>query len=235
MFKKVIILALACLSLNSCGKKDISQSEDPKSLREDIVQKEEINQRDKKEENKEDKEIKGKAKEDPYKESDEALAFYKTIEGKKFTIPSVASLVESIFFYNDGYFDGMIKSGNGDALYLGLYNGKIDYVEKLDDLTYKVKLAKFEMETPTSEKEKINLEGFDVNLTYRDGGFFNGDLVGNEYLIHLPKTQISSLDESTRKLLSMVGKASEGDTTNIYLIKGLSDRSGVMYEFIRED
>lgn len=235
MFKKVIILALACLSLNSCGKKDISQNEDPKSLREDIVQKEEINQADKKEENKEDKEIKGKAKEDTYKESDEALAFYKTIEGKKFTIPSVRSLVESIFFYNDGYFDGMIKSGNGDALYLGLYNGKIDYVEKLDDLTYKVKLAKFEMETPTSEKEKINLEGFDVNLTYRDGGFFNGDLVANEYLIHLPKTQISSLDESTRKLLSMVGKASEGDTTNIYLIKGLGDRSGVMYEFIKED
>lgn len=231
MGKKILAVLLVLLSISACGNKNSNDKVNVRVKPENKVE----NKTKTKNDTDNKKEVAEKSDKNLTKESDEAQAFFKTIEAKKFAIPSVASKVESIFLYNDGYFDGMIKSGNGDAAYIGLYNGKLDYVEKIDDLTYKVKLAKLEMETPTGQEEQINMEGIDVNVTYVDWTFFKEDKIGSEYLIHLPKTKVSSLDDTNRQLLEMVDPYIKDDNANIFFIETLDDKSGLMYEFIREN
>ncbi len=231
MGKKILAVLLVLLSISACGNKNSNDKVNVRVKTENKVE----NKTNTKNDTDNKKEVAEKSDKNLTKESDEAQAFFKTIEAKKFAIPSVASKVESIFLYNDGYFDGMIKSGNGDAAYIGLYNGKLDYVEKIDDLTYKVKLAKLEMETPTGQEEQINMEGIDVNVTYVDWTFFKEDKIGSEYLIHLPKTKVSSLDDTNRQLLEMVDPYIKDDNANIFFIETLDDKSGLMYEFIREN
>lgn len=231
MGKKILAVLFVLLSISACGNKNSNDKVNVRVKTENKVE----NKTNTKNDTDDKKEVAEKSDKNLSKESDEAQAFFKTIEAKKFAIPSVASKVESIFLYNDGYFDGMIKSGNGDAAYIGLYNGKLDYVEKIDDLTYKVKLAKLEMETPTGQEEQINMEGIDINVTYVDGTFFNEDKIGSEYLIHLPKTKVSSLSDTNRQLLEMVDPYIKDDNANIFFIEALDDKSGLMYEFIREN
>ena len=231
MGKKILAVLFVLLSISSCGSKNANDKVNVRVKTENKVE----NRTNTKNDTDDKKEASEKYDEHLSKLSDEAQAFFKTIEAKKFAIPSVASKVESIFLYNDGYFDGMIKSGNGDAAYIGLYNGKLDYVEKIDDLTYKVKLAKLEMETPTGQKEQINMEGIYINVEYVDWTFFKEDMIGSEYLIHLPKTKVSSLDDTNRQMLEMVDKYIKDDNANIFFIEALDDKSGLMYEFIREN
>lgn len=231
MGKKILAVLFVLLSISACGNKNSNDKVNVRVKTENKVE----NKTKTKNDTDDKKEVAKKSDKNLPKENDEAQAFFKTIEAKKFAIPSVASKVESIFLYNDGYFDGMIKSGNGDAAYIGLYNGKLDYVEKIDDLTYKVKLAKLEMETPTGQKEQINMEGIDINVEYVDWTFFKEDMIGSEYLIHLPKTKVSSLDDTNRKMLEMVDKYIKDDNANIFFIEALDDKPGLMYEFIREN
>lgn len=231
MGKKILAVLFVVLSISACGNKNSNDKVNVRVKTENKVE----NKTNTKNDKDDKKEVAEKSDKNLPKENDEAQAFFKTIEAKKFAIPSVASKVESIFLYNDGYFDGMIKSGNGDAAYIGLYNGKLDYVEKIDDLTYKVKLAKLEMETPTGQEEQINMEGIDINVEYVDWTFFKEDNIGSEYLIHLPKTKVSSLDDTNRKMLEMVDKYIKDDNANIFFIEALNDESGLMYEFIREN
>ena len=231
MGKKILAVLFVLLSISACGNKNSNDKVNVRVKTENKVD----NKTNTKNDTDDKKEVAEKSKKNLSKESDEAQAFFKTIEAKKFAIPSVASKVESIFLYNYGYFDGMIKSGNGDAAYIGLYNGKLDYVEKIDDLTYKVKLAKLEMETPTGQEEQINMEGIDINVEYVDWIFFKEDKIGSEYLIHLPKTKVSSLDDTNRKMLEMVDKYIKDDNANIFFIEALDDKPGLMYEFIREN
>ena len=231
MGKKILAVLLVLLSVSACGNKSSNDKVNVRVKTENKVE----NKTNTKNDKDDKKEVAEKSEKNLSKESDEAQEFFKTIEAKKFAIPSVASKVESIFLYNDGYFDGMIKSGNGDAAYIGLYNGKLDYVEKIDDLTYKVKLAKLEMETPTSQEEQINMGGIDINVEYVDWSFFKKDNIGSEYLIHLPKTKVSSLDDTNRQMLEMVDKYIKDDNANIFFIEALDDKSGLMYEFIREN
>lgn len=231
MGKKILAVLFVLLSISACGNKNSNDKVNVRVKTENKVE----NKTNTKNDTDDKKEVAEKSDKNLSKESDEAQAFFKTIEAKKFAIPSVASKVESIFLYNDGYFDGMIKSGNGDAAYIGLYNGKLDYVEKIDDLTYKVKLAKLEMETPTGQEEQINMEGIDINVEYVDCTFFKEDKIGSEYLIHLPKTKVSSLDDTNRKMLEMVDKYIKDDNANIFFIEALDDKPSLMYEFIREN
>lgn len=231
MGKKILAVLFVLLSISACGNKNSNDKVNVRVKTENKVK----NKTNTKNDTDNKKEVAEKSDKNLSKESDEAQAFFKTIEAKKFAIPNVASKVESIFLYNDGYFDGMIKSGNGDAAYIGLYNGKLDYVEKIDDLTYKVKLAKLEMETPTGQEEQINMEGIDINVEYVDWTFFKEDNIGSEYLIHLPKTKVSSLDDTNRKMLEMVDKYIKDDNANIFFIEALDGKPGLMYEFIREN
>lgn len=231
MGKKILAVLFVLLSISSCGNKNSNDKVNVRVKTENKVE----NKTNTKNDTDDKKEVAEKSDKNLSKESDEAHAFFKTIEAKKFAIPSVASKVESIFLYNDGYFDGMIKSGNGDAAYIGLYNGKLDYVEKIDDLTYKVKLAKLEIETPTGQEEQINMEDIDINVTYVDLTFFKEDKIGSEYLIHLPKTKVSSLDDTNRQMLEMADPYIKDDNANIFFIEALDDESHLMYEFIREN
>lgn len=231
MGKKILAVLFVLLSISACGSKNANDKVNVRAKTENKVENKTKTKNDKNDK----KVVAEKSDKNLPKENDEAKTFFKTIEAKKFDIPSASSRVESIFLYNDGYFDGMIKSGNGDAAYIGLYNGKLDYVEKIDNLTYKVKLAKLEMETPTGQKEQINMGGLDINVTYIDGTFFNEDKIGSEYLIHLPKTKVSSLDDTNRQMLEMVDKYIKDDNANIFFIEALDGKPGLMYEFIREN
>lgn len=234
MGKKILAALFVLLSISACSNKSSNNKVNVKVKTENKVENK-TNTATGKDTKNDKEEVAKKENKDLSKENDEAHEFFKTIEAKKFAIPSVASQVESIFLYEDGYFDGMVKSGNGDAAYISLYNGKLDYVEKIDELTYKVKLAKLETETPTDKEEQINMGGFDINVKYRDGSFFKEDKIGSEYLIHLPKTKVSSLDDTNRKMLEMVDKYIKDDNANIFFIEALDDKSGLMYEFIREN
>lgn len=231
MGKKILAVLFVLLSISACGNKKSNDKVNVRVKTENKVE----NKTNTKNDKDDKKEVAEKSDKNLPKESDEAKEFFKTIEAKKFAIPNVASQVESIFLYNDGYFDGMIKSGNGDAAYIGLYNGKLDYVEKIDDLTYKVKLAKLEMETPTGQKEQINMGGININVEYVDWSFFKEDKIGSEYLIHLPKTKVSSLDDTNRQMLEKLDPYIKDDNANIFFIEALDDKPGLMYEFIREN
>lgn len=234
MGKKILAVLFVVLSISACGNKSSNDKVNVRVKTENKVENKTNTATDKDSKNGKE-EIANKENKDLSKENDESQAFFKTIEAKKFAIPSVASKVESIFLYNDGYFDGMIKSGNGDAAYIGLYNGKLDYVEKIDDLTYKVKLAKLEMETPTGQEDQINMEGIEINVEYVDWTFFKEYNIGSEYLIHLPKTKVSSLNDTNRQMLEMADPYIKDDNANIFFIEALDDKSGLMYEFIREN
>ena len=234
MVKKILAVLFVLLSMSACVNKNSNDKVNVRVKTENKIENKTNTATDKDTKNGKE-EVANKENKDLSKENDEAQAFFKTIEAKKFAIPSVASQVESIFLYNDGYFDGMIKIGNGDAAYIGLYNGKLDYVEKIDDLTYKVKLAKLEMETPTGQKDQINIGGININVEYVDWSFFKEDKIGSEYLIHLPKTKVSSLEDTNRQMLEKLDPYIKDDNANIFFIEALDDKSGLMYEFIREN
>ena len=234
MVKKILAVLFVLLSMSACVNKNSNDKVNVRVKTENKIENKTNTATDKDTKNGKE-EVANKENKDLSKENDEAQAFFKTIEAKKFAIPSVASQVESIFLYNDGYFDGMIKIGNGDAAYIGLYNGKLDYVEKIDDLTYKVKLAKLEMETPTGQKDQINIGGININVEYVDWSFFKEDKIGSEYLIHLPKTKVSSLEDTNRQMLEKLDPYIKDDNANIFFIEALDDKSGLMYEFSREN
>lgn len=141
--------------------------------------------------NKEVKESSG-----PYKD------IYDELEGKEFFMGEAGSYGEAIYFYRDGYFDGMAFTGNGGHENDSLFNGKFDIVEKIDDLTYKIKLTRLDFEDLGKKEELARHGDFPLLRTFENMSVFDG---GNDYIpketpeyhiLYLPYTKRSSLGEN---------------------------------------
>lgn len=144
-------------------------------------------------------------------------------------------MIESIYFYKNGYFDGVNKGGNGGYIGMGLYNGKFDIKEKLSDTSYLINLRRIDYDTNTGKEKDINFNNSNWHFKYTEALFFSNDMVGKDFVLYLPKTKFSSLDENEQINMKMLNHHISNDMINIYAIeKKQDDYKGFMTEFIKE-
>lgn len=225
MKNKLILLLLLALSLTSC-----KGAESPNS--DELVLSGEISQSNKDESNI-GKNASNEEKVQEKTRSKEEDEFFKSIENKKFFIRGYDEAIESIYFYQDGYFDGAVKNGNGYQIGVGLFDGKFDFVEKVDDLTYKIKLVRLEND-PAAQKDEINIDGINVEVNNLDPTFTKKEDIGKEYLVHLPETKLESFGENQGTIEFLDEYIRDGEI-KVYILEKLDDSQGFMSEFIKEN
>lgn len=122
----------------------------------------------------------------------------------------------------------------GGTLYYSDFTGKFEDLEKVDDLTYKMRLADIDFENQPEQEEIINETLYIYSTAYGIDG-------GEEFYLYLPGTRIDSLPEEYRQWvgyynmeavsetnLSFYGlynvKEQNGFSSNLYEEKSLSER-----------
>ncbi|MDO4662346.1 MAG: hypothetical protein Q4B36_04400 [Tissierellia bacterium] len=218
MIRKLVLSLAFIFLFTSCGVKssdnDISNAK--------ISQEESVEQVIKERE-KDDNEK--SLKNDPYKD------LYDKLNGMKFYIDPGTSYMESIYFYEDGYFDGSKATGNDAFMNVSLYNGKFDIVEKLDDDSYKLKLVRFDYEKEEGETEIRKNNDTYYSYTYEKTDTFKENLDDNEIILYLPSTKYSRFDQNDLSFFTIMGKNPEEDESlNNYWL----DINGIfMSEYIK--
>lgn len=235
MKKKILLVLSLALTLTSCfGKKDSTQDQAKNQTpTEEISQSlESIESVESAEgvenaenEKKEEKEV---VKEDPNPYQD----IYDELEGKKFYLDPGTSMVESIYFYEDGYFDGMNKSGDGNRRGISLYNGKFDIVEKIDDTTYKMKLVRLDYDEEPGKMENISYDGLVYDVYYGETNIF-GDSLGDYFNLLLPYKKISEVDQTNMGAMEMSGYHANRDILGRFAIG--KDNGTALMEFIESE
>ncbi|MDD7463575.1 MAG: hypothetical protein SOW41_08380 [Anaerococcus sp.] len=212
MKKRLILILTLGLSLTGCLGKKVAPEEKktppPPKIEESVESVESVE--DKKEDVKEVKESKESST--PYKD------IYKELEGKEFFMGGEGSYGEAIYFYRDGYFDGMAFTGNGGHENDSLFNGKFDIVEKVDDLTYKIRLAKLDYEDFGKDQELVRYDNFHLLRTFENMSVLDND---NEYLpkekvdfytLYLPYTKRDSISEGVLRCFDMSLRNTKGNS-----------------------
>lgn len=216
MKKRLILILTLGLSLTGCLGKKVAPEEKktppPPKIKESVESFESVEEKPK------EKEVVKKS--DPYQD------IYDEIEGKKFYFNSDASYYGSIYFYRDGYFDGSDVSGNGGHVNISFFNGKFNIVKKVDDLTYKIKLARLAYDEPKQKEQLFADENgmhtlvHYVNQSVLDKKSINPDIQDPEYYyLRLPQTKISSLSEQQLRGLGLsYDTASEDGNLGVFAI-----------------
>lgn len=208
MKNKVILILALGLGLTGClGKKENKEevtNPPPPKIEESVESVESPSNEDVEEAKEEVKESNS-----PYQD------IYDEIEGKEFFMGAAGSYGEYIFFYRDGYFDGMAFTGNGGYENDSLFNGKFDIVEKIDDLTYKIKLSRLDYEKIDKKEEIVSIDGHKIKKTYENMSVLDSenDYMPIEkvdyYILYLPYTKRESLSESILNSFDMGVKDSK--------------------------
>lgn len=134
------------------------------------------------------------------KDSGETINLFAELAGKEFmTYPASGS--DRIYFHKDGNVDGASYYGNGNMASTNLYKAKFDFVEKVDDKTYKVKLANFDYQSPVDKTEKLDYHGFEFIHNYIRPLYLDDKMVGDVYTIRLPKTKLESFSQNDQDFL----------------------------------
>lgn len=216
MKKRLILILTLGLSLTGClGKKAAPEEKEtppPPKIEESVESVESV------EEKPEEKEE--VVKSDPYQD------VYNDIEGKKFYLDPGTSMVEAIYFYEDGYFDGMNKSGNDNQRAVSLYNGKFDIVEKIDNSTYKLKLVRLDYDVDPGKLESISYGGLVCDVHYGETYIF-GDMVNDYLYLYYPDKNPAELDEVILGAMEQSGYKPTGNTLGKFVI-GLDGGTGLM-------
>lgn len=122
----------------------------------------------------------------------------------------------------------------GGTLYYSDFTGKFEDLEKVDELTYKMRLADIDFENQPGQEEIINETLYIYSTAYGIDG-------GEEFYLYLPGTRIEGLPEEYRQWvgyynmeavsateLSFYGlynvKEQNGFSSNLYEEKSLSER-----------
>lgn len=122
----------------------------------------------------------------------------------------------------------------GGTLYYSDFTGKFEDLEKIDEFTYKMRLASIDFEKQPEQEEIINETLYIYSTAYGIDG-------GEEFYLYLPGTRVDSLPEEFRqwvgyynteavskKELSFYGlynvKEQNGFSSNLYEEKSLSER-----------
>lgn len=123
--------------------------------------------------------------------SNQASDIFLQLKGREFN-SYLTNGSERIFFYEDGRFDGASWSGDGVSMIANLYTGKLSNPRRIDDKTYAVRLKSLDYQSPTSGSESRD----GVKISYTRSRYFDKNMVGDEYLIHLPGTELADLDRN---------------------------------------
>lgn len=229
MKKKILLVLSLALTLTSCfGKKD-----SPQDQVKDQTPTEEISQSLESIESAEDVEDEKKEEKEVVKENSNSYQdIYDELEGKKFYLDPGTSMAESIYFYEDGYFDGMNKSGDGNRRGISLYNGKFDIVEKIDDTTYKMKLVRLDYDEEPGKMENISYDGLVYDVYYGETNIF-ADSVGDYFNLLLPYKKISEVDQINMEAMEMSGYHANGEILGRFAIG--KDNGTALMEFIESE
>lgn len=211
MKKRIIYLFAFLLIFTACGGKETKDSDANK--RQDRVSEENLSSKD------QDKE-----KEGPYAD------IYKDLKGIKLANMGAGSAIEAIYFYKDGYFDGGFKTGNDVYRGIGLYNGKFNIIEKIDENSYKLKLVRLDYDTPTGKEDRKNYDGLDAEITYLESPMFTKDNLGDEYTLYLPNTKMSTYNEDQKTGLMMNGIDTDSEKLGSYV---LAEDLYMLVEFVQ--
>lgn len=215
MKKKILTILMLGLVLSSCGKdkKEIAnntsiENTSDESIKEDIndklkTKKKDINDRlitkNKKNENKN----KGKNNKSQIKRNGQYQDIYDRLKNKKLYITG-GSMVEALYFYRDGYFDGVEKGGNGGHVSIALYNGKFDITEKLTDTSYKLVLQRLDNDLKVGTEKNININGYDNTFHYGESIAMPKESIGSETVLYLPETKYGDLDKNAIDFIKMM-------------------------------
>ncbi len=226
MKKKIILTLMMLTFLSSCfNKKDDVEEKKEKEIvevKEDKKSKKVEKKPEKKEEKKEIKEP----------TSDKYQNLYDGIVGKTFYLEG-GSIINGLYFYKDGYFDGVTKSGNGGEVSISLYNGKFDIVEKISDTAYLMKLRRLDHELEEGLEKTVDLGRYDLAVRYSNFSPINVDDVSKSFILYLPAAKLSNFDEYSRMRINSNKSAS--DSINIFAIGSGEDESNTLFlELIEE-
>lgn len=208
MKRKIILGLFLVLSLTACKKeKNIesvpSQIEESKDLKKIGDLKDESNE--KSEEKKDEEKPKEKAKKKPVKQGEITRTglykdVYDRLKGKKLSL-SGGSMVEALYFYEDGFFDGVEKGGNGGYISMALYNGRFEIVEKLSDTSYRLVLKDLNYDTNTGEEKKLDINGYENTMTYSESIVMD-DRVGESFILRLPETDYAEIPDKEAGMIN---------------------------------
>lgn len=213
MKKKLLTILLLGLVLSACktDKKNVEDSasvevSENASSKEDIndrlkTDKEDINDRlvaKEKENKKENKKTKSQIK-----RNGQFQDVYDRLKDKKLYITG-GSMVEALYFYRDGYFDGVEKGGNGGHVSVALYNGKFDVIKKLSDTSYLLSLQRLDDDLEVGKEKKITTNGFENTFHYEESFVMPKESIGSETILYLPETKYGDLEEQAIDFIKMM-------------------------------
>lgn len=208
MKRKIILGLFLILSLTACKKEEntesipsqIEKSEDLKGV-DDL--KDESNEKSDhtKEVKKEEKKPKKSVSQGEITRTGLYQDVYDRLEGKKLSL-SGGSMVEALYFYRDGFFDGVEKGGNGGYISMALYNGRFEITEKLSDSSYRLVLKDLNYDTNTGEEKKLDINGYENTMTYSESIVMD-DRVGESFILRLPEADISEIPQKEREMISI--------------------------------
>ena len=125
---------------------------------------------------------------------------YDRLEGKKLSF-SGGSMVEALYFYRDGFFDGVEKGGNGGYISMALYNGRFEITEKLSDSSYRLVLKDLNYDTNTGEEKKLDINGYENTMTYGKSIVMD-DRLGESFILRLPETDYAEIPDKEAGMIN---------------------------------
>lgn len=158
---------------------------------------------------------------------------YKDLEGKKLYFSS-GSMVESIYFYQDGKFDGAYKKGIEGNIDMGLFNGKFKITKKLSDTSYKLSLEDINYETSANYDKTKLIGDRDWLIHYGESGIFNEKNINEDFILYLPKSPFSNFTEEEKSFISMADLDKDKENKDFiekFALKKNDDKSILLVEF----
>lgn len=210
MKRKIILGLLLIISLTACKKEEnvaniesipsqIEKSEDLKGvddLKDDSNEKSDHKNQVKKEEKKPKKSV----SQGEITRTGLYQDVYDRLEGKKLSF-SGGSMVEALYFYRDGFFDGVEKGGNGGYISMALYNGRFEITEKLSDSSYRLVLKDLNYDTNTGEEKKLDINGYENTMTYGKSIVMD-DRLGESFILRLPETDYAEIPDKEAGMIN---------------------------------
>lgn len=243
MKKKLLTILILSLCLCSCKNKDKENLQTSIEIKNDSSSKEDISnvlKTEKKDSN--DKIVVEKKSEDkkikvPIERHGQYQDIYDKLQGRKLYLTG-GSMVEAIYFYRDGYFDGVEKGGNGGHVSIALYNGKFVVKKKLSDTSYLLSLERLDSDLKLNEEKKININGNELIMHYTESLLIPKESVGKDFILTLPDAKFSDLSEIAVDSINMIANLNKSynldEKTGIYLLSFESmenERPNYLIEF----
>lgn len=222
MKNSLLTIIIALLILTSCEKNHDKNTKENSNTKKKIISME-MNSNLNKKDNKNSKN----------NNKDDFTNIYKDLEGKKLYFSSGA-MVESLYFYQDGKFDGAYKKGIEGNIDMGLFNGKFKITKKLSDTSYKLSLENINYETSANSDKTKLIGDRDWLIHYGKSEIFNEKNLNEDFILYLPKSPFSNFTEEEKSFINMADLDKDKENKNFiekFALKKNDDKSILLVEF----